>query len=170
MNKIKLTQKELKEMFHYDEINGTFQIIKRYNKHLVGRIIKANKCKNSFYFQLDINNEKYTFHRLIALYMLGDKFNQDLLIDHIDGDTLNNSWSNLRVVTPTENNMNRKITSNSKTGVLGVLLRTRGKKTRYEVQINNNNKYEYLGTYEDFFEAVCVRKSKEIEYGYLQRS
>ncbi len=41
-------------------------------------------------------------------------------VDYIDGDRLNNRQSSLRIVTPTQNQWNRRVQSNSRCGFNGV--------------------------------------------------
>jgi hypothetical protein len=50
-----------------------------------------------------LGNSHTTMHRMIA----GSP--QGMFVDHIDGNTLNNSRSNLRVCTPAENARNRRV-------------------------------------------------------------
>lgn len=50
------------------------------------------------------------------------------------------------------------------TGVTGV---HRNKLTgKWEVFINSNRTRHYLGLFNDFFEAVCARKSAEVKHGF----
>ena len=58
------------------------------------------------YFKVNMSIEKgkqkpYNVHRLISMAFLGDS--NGLIVDHIDGDKLNNSVDNLRYVTYQEN-------------------------------------------------------------------
>lgn len=57
-------------------------------------------------------------HRLV--YALHNEISSDLVIDHIDGNSLNNKLSNLRQVTQQVNSRNIKKSSNKSTNVLGV--------------------------------------------------
>jgi hypothetical protein len=65
-------------------------------------------------------------------------------VDHINGDTLDNQNENLRLCSQTENQRNRKINSNNKSGYKGV--KASGKK--WVAIINCNKKHKYLGTFE----------------------
>jgi hypothetical protein len=92
--------------------------------------------------QLKDNNGKW---RILYLHrMLGETFlpnpNNNRIIDHIDRNRLNNSIDNLRWVSYTENNINRKVQSNNKTGFRGV--RKQGNK--YIATLCNN----YLGSFD----------------------
>lgn len=66
-----------------------------------------------------INKKRYCAHRIIWL-LHNKNIDQDLEIDHIDGDTINNNIRNLRLVTRVVNQRNRKMKSTNTTGVTGV--------------------------------------------------
>lgn len=62
------------------------------------------------------NKKKIYMHR----YIMGVPPGEDYVVDHIDGDRLNNRRSNLRWVTKSQSNKNRAVMSHSKTGYKGV--------------------------------------------------
>jgi hypothetical protein len=67
-------------------------------------------------------------------------------IDHIDGDKLNNSWSNLRDVTHEQNMWNAKLFHNNTSGYRGVsFIRSHG---RWRAAISVNGKKKHLGYFE----------------------
>lgn len=84
------------------------------------------------------------------------------VIDHVDGNGLNNSLDNLRLVSRIENARNYPRQSNNTSGVVGVS--KDGNKWR--AAIGGGKKREDLGAFEDLFEAVCARKSAENNLGY----
>ena len=57
------------------------------------------------------------------------------MIDHIDGNRANNNIHNLRIATISQNQMNRKLNKNNKSGVKGL----RFSKNRWLAQIRFNN-------------------------------
>jgi hypothetical protein len=86
-------------------------------------------------------------------------------IDHIDHNKLNNELSNLREVTPKDNQKNRPIQSNNKSGVPGIYWNK--EKGKWRAQIHNpSGKNTHIGYFTDKSEAILARKSKEAEYGY----
>ena len=87
-------------------------------------------------------------HRLIMRPRPG------LVVDHINGDPLDNRRRNLRVVTVAQNNQNRR-TSGNATGVRNVYQAADGK---YVVSVSVGGRSKYFGRYESLFEASQVAK------------
>lgn len=89
---------------------------------------------------------KYLLHR----YIMGVHEHSEFEVDHIDGDRLNNTRSNLRLVTSQQNGCNRKLRydSSSLKGVSYI------KNTdQYQAQIHNQGKTIFLGLYDSRVEA-----------------
>jgi hypothetical protein len=85
-------------------------------------------------------------------------------IDHINGDSLDNRICNLRDVTSQGNNRNMSLAKTNTSGVCGV--RYKKDRSKWVALITLNNRQTHLGYYQDFFEAVCARKSAERKYGF----
>ena len=101
-------------------------------------------------------------HRII----MGDP--EDLVVDHINGDPLDNRKDNLRVVTVQQNNMNQGINKNNKSGVAGVSWNKNANK--WVAQISYKNKLIHLGCFDNLADAAKARKDAEKEYfGELAR-
>lgn len=69
---------------------------------------------------------------------------------------------NLRIVNRSENNTNKVLQKNNTSGATGV--RYHNRDNVWEVNININKKYTYLGRFDDFSMACKVRKEAEEEY------
>lgn len=83
------------------------------------------------------------------------------VVDHINGDKLDNRRSNLRVCTTRENIRNRQ-TVKSKSGHLGVYWAPDTK--NWYAQIGLDGKSTGLGHYTDIEDAILARKDAEIKY------
>ena len=79
----------------------------------------------------------------------------DMVIDHIDGNPLNNTWSNLREISGGENVRNQKLSKNTRSGVTGVYLRENG---RFIPHLRVDGKLKTFGTYKTLDEALAVRR------------
>lgn len=66
-----------------------------------------------------------------------------LEVDHVDGNGLNNTRTNLRVCTHSENGKNRRVNQNSKSGYKGVVWREHAGK--WQANITVDKKRIYLG-------------------------
>lgn len=154
-----LTQKYLKSILHYDPCTGIFIRAKSVGYrgcHKKGKIAgHFNKTNN--YQEIRIGKFLYKASVLAWLYMTG--FYPKYQIDHIDRDTTNNKWGNLRHVTPLCNTRNRGINKNNTSGVTGVIYNRDCKK--WVAAIMLNRKRYHLGLFSDFSEAVCHRLAAE---------
>ena len=73
------------------------------------------------------------------------------LVDHIDGNGLNNQRSNLRICNMSENMCNRRVNKNSTSGLKGVSWSKRAGK--WISRIRKNSEIINLGVFTDKFEA-----------------
>ena len=91
-----------------------------------------------------------------------------LHVDHINGDSLDCRRENMRLVTHSQNAMNRRLRSDNKTGVVGVSRRRSGK---YLAYYSDNGKFKTLGSFPTLEEAKSAREAVEAKhYGKYARS
>jgi len=84
-----------------------------------------------------------------------------VVVDHINGDKLDNRRQNLRLCTQGQNCLNTKLRSNNLSGVKGVYWCN--KRLKWAAQISINKKTISLGRYHDFESAAQARLAKEKE-------
>lgn len=102
--------------------------------------------------------KEYIFlHNLIM-----DNLNKNFIIDHIDGNTLNNRKNNLRRCDLKKNELNKKKPKNNTSGHKGVSYSPIERK--WKAYITHNNKRIHLGTFINKEDAVKVRKEAENKY------
>ena len=107
----------------------------------------------------------YSVHRLIFIIHYG-YFPKT--IDHIDGVQDNNKIENLRDVTSSQNQMNRKISKNNTTGVKGV--KWVEKRQRYLARLKMNSKEYHIGTFKNIDDAAkAIKEFREIHQGEFAR-
>lgn len=152
-----ITKELLNKLFYYDDNSG----------ELVGKItnkvasVKNGSGPDGLYRRVVINGRKYRLHVLIWIYHNGP-ISPSNVIDHIDGDRLNNRISNLRELSCTGNRINSKISSTNKSGITGI---HRDNVQRcWKVEICYNGSHITVGRYPDLLEAACARL--EAEYFY----
>ena len=104
----------------------------------------------------DYGNSRGIFmHRLI----LGA--NKGLVVDHINGDGLDNRRSNLRICTPAQNRMNLRMNCRNKSGARGV---SSYKRTgRWRAQIAVGGKKIHIGIFDSIVEASAAYEAKAAE-------
>jgi hypothetical protein len=86
---------------------------------------------------------------------------EGMTIDHIDGDKKNNSMSNLRMVSQSDNLKNMRTRTHKVPGV-----RKAAGRSNYQVRIQSKGTKHYIGVFDDWFEAVCARMSANNKYGF----
>jgi len=152
-----LTQGRLKELLHYNPDTGVFTHKSNPDpRAVVGGVVGT--INGHGYLILTVDGKTRNAHRLIFLYMDGSFPDKD--IDHINGIKTDNRWANLRTVTQSENSKNAKLSKANKSGLPGVYWYEARKRWRVVCSTR------FIGRYEDFFEAVCARKSAESRENY----
>jgi hypothetical protein len=152
-------------LHHFDYDHNTGEITWRNpssKKMTKGDI--AGTSNNQGYVCISFYGDKLKAHR-IAWKMFYGSIDNDLLIDHINGNKSDNRISNLRLVSHLENNRNKRICNNNSSGYPGVIYYKNANK--WAASINNNGKREYLGFFKKFEDAKNARIKKEKEYGYF---
>jgi hypothetical protein len=151
VGKSKNTYKIHKNYIIFHTNNGTEFIIDHEDFDKVIEFTWRNITHN--YIIAQKNNEKILLHRLI----MNPKENE--VIDHINGNPLDNRKCNLRICTHQENSRNTKVNINNTSGHRGVYF-SNGKWTAY---ITKDYKKKNLGRFNDIKDAINARIKAEIE-------
>jgi len=157
----KISQNRLKKLLHYNPDTGIFTRIK--SSAPCVNIGDVAGCINvSGYVSISVNGKEYYAHRLAFLYMEGYFPEND--VDHINRNSSDNRWINLRHVSRSCNNINSKMDKRNTTGVTGVYWHKQCK--RWEAKIGVNKNKINLGRYKNFISAVKSRWNAEKEYNF----
>lgn len=151
-----LTQSLLLDFFEYKD--GDLYWKKDMN-HITkaGNVAGSSTAKD--YKNVIFNGRAHKVHRLIFLYHHGYL---PEVVDHIDGNPINNKIENLRAADSLKNSYNKKIPLHNTSGVKGVHWHTQDKKWR--VQFNVNGKSKYFGSYNDIDYAKFVAEAMRYKY------
>lgn len=157
---MQLTQACLKEWLTYNEHTGEFT----WNKSPSWGIkagVQAGYQKSG-YRQIRLCGELHYGHRLAFLYMTGAM--PPSQVDHINGCKSDNSWTNLRSVSPLENRRNAAKSRNNTSGVTGVVWDKN--KQKWMARIMVNHKANFLGYFDSVEDAKVCRKAAETRHNF----
>lgn len=120
-------------------------------------IVKSCRCNKTYYYAM--TSDGLLMQRFLMNVKVKDR---NIVVDHINGDTLDDRKDNLKVCSQKENVRKAELSMNNKSGHVGVCWDKRvGKWIAY---IMVNRKYKHLGYYEDINEAIKVREEAEPTY------
>lgn len=152
---MQIAQDVLKELFEYRDGKLFWKISKTPIK--IGK--ETGTINSTGYKCTTVNKKTYLTHRLIFLYHHGYL---PEMVDHIDGNPLNNNIENLREADKYQNQYNAKKRSDNKTGVKGVhICPTTGK---YIANIRLDGQRIYLGSFLDLQSAEEIIKQTRLNF------
>jgi hypothetical protein len=131
---IGVTQEYLKSLLSYDPLTGEFHWRTRRGRIAAGTL--AGTVDEDGYTQICINFVRYRAHRLVFLYVDGYQVPDGMDVDHDNGDTGDNRYSNLRIATRGQNMYNAKRRKDNRSGVKGVGWHGAAKKWRARLRVD----------------------------------
>lgn len=112
-----ITQSYIRNIFYCDPSTGKlFWAIAKSKRVKKGQEVKGYSYKG--YYRVKVDGMRYSVHAIIWQWVNGE-IPPGFVIDHINGETLDNRISNLRLSTRSENRFNSK-GGNSSSGVKGI--------------------------------------------------
>lgn len=111
---------EILNKVYYDETSETFLRWKegtglaRKENYVAGHL-----CETSGYSFVTYENKRFPVHNIVWVIFNGE-ISDGMIVDHVDCIRNNNSISNLRLATISQNNMNKGVRSDSSTGTKGL--------------------------------------------------
>ena len=153
-----VAQELLRELFEYRD-GLLVRKVSRNSNAKAGDVAGGLNPSNE-YWRISIDGKHYYRSRLVYIYFYGE-IPHGLQIDHIDRDRLNDKIENLRLVTHVQNNQNKSIRSDNKSGVTGVSWNKARQK--YVARITKNGKHIHLGFFSELEDAIAARQKAEKE-------
>lgn len=161
-NKPQISQQEVLDLFTYSDGKLWWKVSPAY-RIKVGT--EAGTVRKNGYRVVAYKGNRCRVHHLVYFMFTGVYPNQ---IDHVNTVRDDNRIENLREATGSENQWNRKIGTNNKTGFKNVKWVERIK--RYMVSINSNNKCMRIGAFTNL-ELACLAatEARNLYHGKFAR-
>ena len=150
------TQQQVKELFNYQE-DGYLTWAVNIRRARIGN--KVGIIHTNGYLRTRVNGLLQSNHRLIFLWHHGY---MPKIVDHIDGNKLNNKIDNLRVANNTQNQQNAKINIKSTSGYKNVSLCPQTKKWAVKISVDGLRKT--IGRFDDVELADLVAQEARKKY------
>ena len=141
---------------------GTERAWKAFNTKHAGKKVGRNV---NGYLYVPIKRRHYSIHRIIFFMFNGC---EPYIVDHIDGNPLNNKIENLRAATNSQNQANTKLSKRNTSGYKGVYFH---KSTGlWQASVRKDKKLIHLWLFKNIEDAVKARRSHfEVLHGEFTR-
>lgn len=139
---------------------------RRWSTRYAGKIAGCShdaKRSNTLYWQVSYEKKRYFAHNVIWQMLFGS-IPEGMVVDHVDGNGLNNNPENLRLVTAAGNYKNRPLYSSNTSGVPGVHFDRKSGRWYARACANGSREIIYSGYSQ--VEAMKARLEASSEYGY----
>jgi len=133
-------------------------------QHLTGKYYKVGRGYPTVFIRKPRSFRKV--HRMVAEAFL-DEWDSSLMVDHKDGDTMNNKLSNLRMVTALQNKMGAK-KARGISGFRGVSWHKT--KKRWEAEMNHDGTRTFLGGFSKKEDAASAWNKKAVDLGFFKEA
>lgn len=152
-----ITQERLKQILHYNPDSGSWTWIQSIGTIPEGT--QAGCIRPDGYLAIRIDGIQYLSSRLAFLYMNGSF--PKMFIDHKNRVRNDDRWCNLRECNNSQNQMNKGLQRNNKSGIPGVYFYKQ--KNKWVANIRKDGKTIYLGIFDSKYDAIECRKKAEIQ-------
>lgn len=156
-----MDQRTLKSRLLYAPKKGVFYWVSPPQTHaeLLGEEAGAIQRGPKPYHVIQLDGVKYKRGRLAFMFVEG-RWPKDC-IDHINGDSVDDSWENLREATATENSWNHKTRAKKSNLPMGVRSNKSG---RFSARIGHHGSQIQIGTFDTEEEAKQAYSNARVKY------
>ena len=156
-----MTRDDIKHLFDWCPESGVL----RWKSPTSNRVKAGDVAGNldsKGYYRVGLHGAQYRLHRVIWLLAYGEWPKGE--IDHIDGNRINNSISNLRCVSHKRNSRNCKLSKNNTSGHIGITWHKKAGKWMASVSIDGRQ--QHLGLFDDKRDAISARAKASETHGF----
>ena len=159
----RLTADEARRVLSYDSATGVLRWkVSFSSRNPIGSEAGCVGGNPIQYRTVSVMSNLYSAHRVIVLIMTGS-WPPDY-VDHINGDSTDNRWCNIRCVSHADNMRNKKMRSDNTSGHVGVTWSKHVAKWR--ASIFHKGKTYFLGHFAERHDAVAARESASRRFGF----
>lgn len=146
-----LTKERLQYLFQIEECGTITRLVANSNASFPGETVGTRRPDG--YLEGSVDGRLYLAHHIVWIYFNG-QVPEGMEIDHRNRNKSDNSISNLRLVTKSQNAWNASLRSDSTSGWKGVTFNKKGQ--MWYAQIQAHGKRRHIGQFTDPLDAASA--------------